>query len=79
MSKIEKLNININFARVIGGFTSIIGGIIGYFIGRNNKSNKSMLVKVLSILSMLTGISMLGIEAEKSFKPIDEEDNTNNE
>ena len=74
--KEKTAKLHISLIRVISGLITIIGGVVGFIIGKRKSKNK---YKVISILSILSGITLLAKELETNFKPIDEEDNAESE
>ena len=70
--KATNLNVTINPVRTFCGITGIIAGITTYFINKAKDNNKYIACGAL--LSFISGLVLIFIEIEKSFKPIDIED-----
>ena len=74
--KEKTAKLHIFLIRVMSGLITIISGVVGFIVGKRKSNNK---YKVISILSILSGVTLLAKELETNFKPIDEEDDDESE
>ncbi len=68
--KEKTAKLHISLLRVITSFITLIAGIIGFLFNKKKPNNKKF--KVLSIVSIISGISLLIKELESNFKPVDD-------
>lgn len=70
------MKIKVNLFRVIGAVVMLAYGVISYLLFRKNNKYKSI---ITSALCTLSGLGLISLELDANFKPIEDEEQLNEE